>query len=199
MGQYSRLLIIEDCLDGRVVKFTHNNHWQLTKKISEKPWDGTDKEEREEFGDTWQPHEEHAVYECTQVRGSRVGDVAIMKVRLDNDPKERARDASGMRLNFSTKNEIEVLQQLTAARCSVTPALLASKIDVQDESVLNSQGKPKFEEEWGEKRQWWMPGGYIVYILMSKLNAQTLHEDVYWGFDRQQRDEVRSAFKKAYL
>ncbi|KAL8954275.1 MAG: hypothetical protein Q9183_007225 [Haloplaca sp. 2 TL-2023] len=199
MGGWGRPLIIKDCLDARVVKFSNSNHWQLTKKISEKACEGTDEEERKEDQDDWQPHEEHAVFECKQVRGSRVGHMAIMKIRLDNDAKERAKDASGMRINGSTRNEIKVLQRLTAARCSATPALLASKIDVQDESVLNSRGKPRFENEWGKNRQWWMPGGYVVYILMSRLDAQPLDTNVYWDFERQQRDEVRSAFKDAYL
>lgn len=119
-----------------------------------------------------------------------------------NDPRQRAKDASGMRLNSATKNEIEILQRLTAARCSVTPSLLAVKIDVQDVSVLNSKGKPGFEEQWGENKQWWMPGGYIVYILMTKLDAEPLDIILFWDervFNKQQRDEVRSAFQASYL
>ena len=226
MGPPRRPLILEDCLDRRIVRFSDNNQWQLTEKVCEKPWNGSYEEEREEYKDDWEPHEAHAVYECTQVRGFKAGAVGIMKIRLEsviarsttspscrlltstrvphdlppsNDSNERAKDASGMRLNSSTSNEIEVLERLTAARCSVTPALLAFKIDVQDDSVLNSRGKPRFEEEWGENRQWWMPGGYIVYILMSKLDAQPLDTNVYWDFDRHQRDEVRSAFKAAFM
>ncbi|KAL9633078.1 MAG: hypothetical protein Q9204_003539 [Flavoplaca sp. TL-2023a] len=204
-----RPLILEDCLDRRVVKFSDNNHWQLTVKISEKPWDGSYDSEREEYED-WQPHEAHAVYECRQIRGSNVGTVAIMKIRLEvprhlppsDDPKERAKDASGMRLNYATDNEIKILQRLTNARCSVTPSLLGFKIDVQDSSVLNSTGKPGFEEKWGEDKQWWMPGGYIAYILMTKLHAQPLNIQLYWDdktFGKQQRDEVRRAFQAAYL
>lgn len=119
-----------------------------------------------------------------------------------NDPRQRAKDASGMRLNSATKNEIEILQRLTAARCSVTPSLLAVKIDVQDVSVLNSKGKPGFEERWGANKQWWMPGGYIVYILMTKLDAEPLDIILFWDervFNKQQRDEVRSAFQASYL
>lgn len=119
-----------------------------------------------------------------------------------NDPQQRAKDASGMRLNSATQNEIEILQRLTAARCSATPSLLAVKIDVQDVSLLNSKGKPRFEEQWGENKQWWMPGGYIVYILMTKLDAEPLDIVVFWDervFNKQQRDEVRSAFQASYL
>ncbi|KAI4218593.1 MAG: hypothetical protein L6R36_008872, partial [Xanthoria steineri] len=102
----------------------------------------------------------------------------------------------------ATQNEIEVLQRLTAARCSATPSLLAVKIDVQDVSLLNSKGKPRFEEQWGENKQWWMPGGYIVYILMTKLDAEPLDIVVFWDervFNKQQRDEVRNAFQASYL
>ena len=79
MGRPHRLYVIEDCLDGRVVTFPDDTTWQLTKKISEKSWEGS--ETREEAD--WQPSEAHAVYECTQIRGSHPGSVAIVKVRIE--------------------------------------------------------------------------------------------------------------------
>ncbi|KAL9031069.1 MAG: hypothetical protein Q9196_000879, partial [Gyalolechia fulgens] len=108
-----------------------------------------------------------------------------------------------MRLNGATELEIENLEKLTAAGCSVTPTLLAVKIDVQDESILRYPAWDQREDdgdfsEGGTK--WWMPGGYIVYILMGKLPAQSL--DTFWKrdmFTKHDRDEVRNAFKKAYL
>ncbi|KAL8944840.1 MAG: hypothetical protein Q9211_000447 [Gyalolechia sp. 1 TL-2023] len=197
MGYRHRPCIIEDSLDNRLVTFPDKTQWQLTKQLSEKSWEGSDPEERADERD-WVPSEAHAVYECVQMQGPRPSTVAIMKIRVEvpydlppsTDPAERAKEASGMRLNYGTEQEIEALKMLTAAGCSATPNLLAVKIDVQDESVLHYPS--------GER--WWMPGGYIVYILMEKLSAQSLDYGPFWNkFTRHDRDEVRSAFKKAYV
>lgn len=108
-----------------------------------------------------------------------------------------------MRLNDYTVQEIETLKRVTAAGCSATPTLLAVKVGVQDKSsVLNSNGKPGFSSRWDENVQWWMPGGYIVYILMNKIPAEPLNYNTYWRgqlFTKEDRDEIRSAFKKAYM
>lgn len=104
-----------------------------------------------------------------------------------------------MRLNAYTEQEIETLQRLTAAGCSVTPSLLAVHIGVQDESLLNSQDKPELQRRWGDIR-WWMPGGYIVYILMTKLPGQSLES--FWDgkkFTLQDRNDIRNSFRKAFL
>ncbi|KAL8949738.1 MAG: hypothetical protein Q9222_004184 [Ikaeria aurantiellina] len=194
MGGSGRSLLLEDSLDRRVVTFSDDNRWQLTKKLSEKPWAGSYEDQRGKDED-WQPHEAHAIYECIQIRGPRIGMLAIMKVRIDDDPNQRGKDASGMRLNSASENEIEILQRLTAAHCSVTPSLLAFKIDAQDDSVLSAKGKPKFGKAWGESKRWWMPGGYIVYILMTKLNAEPLDINAFWAFSRQQRDDIRRKCK----
>lgn len=104
-----------------------------------------------------------------------------------------------MRLNGYTKREIAGLERVTAARCSVTPSLLAVKIEEQDESILNSQDKPEFRHYCGNVK-WWMPGGYVVYILMTKLPGQCLGS--FWDervFTPQERQEIRECFRKSYL
>lgn len=105
----------------------------------------------------------------------------------NHDPQERAKHASGMRLNFYTSAEIRTLERLTAAGCSATPTLLAVKADTQD--ALNHPGLIS---------PWWMPGGYIVYILMARIPAESLDISSFWSFSQNERDEVRSAFRKAY-
>lgn len=107
------------------------------------------------------------------------------------DPTERAKYASGGRLNWATEQEIEALEKVTAAGCSVTPHLLAVKRDLQDESIM----------DWGYLK-WWMPGGYIVYILMTKLPAQPLDLNCFWNpklFNAQDRHEIRQSFREAYM
>ncbi|KAL8946994.1 MAG: hypothetical protein Q9222_006676 [Ikaeria aurantiellina] len=209
MGYDRRDQIIEDSLNNRVVKFSNQTAWRLTKKISEKPWEGTSPEEREEGqegDDEWQPSEAHAVYECTQVYGPRLGTVAIMKIRIEvpyslppnDNAQDRAKESSGMRLNDWTVQEIETLKRLTTAECSSAPRLLGVQVDVQDQSVLYF---PASDQRQSDVR-WWMPGGYIVYILMTKLSAEPLDICSYWEehrFAREDRDEIRTAFRKAYL
>ncbi|KAL8651993.1 MAG: hypothetical protein Q9210_002945 [Variospora velana] len=187
-------------LDDHVVTFPNKTTWQLTKRLAAKPWEGTYACEREELEDweQWQPFEEHSVYECVQVTGPQPGTVAIVKVRMEvpedlppsDDPQERAKHASGMRLNAFTTQEIGMLERLTAERCSVTPTLLAVKVGTQDESLFSGPGF---------NTPWFMPGGYIVYILMAKIPAQPLDINSFWSFTKDERDEVRSAFKKALM
>ncbi|KAL8993365.1 MAG: hypothetical protein Q9169_006398 [Polycauliona sp. 2 TL-2023] len=208
MGRPHRPLILENCLDNRIITFPGNKSWQLTTKISGKRWDGCEPLRRARQED-WQPSEEHAVYECAQTKGPNTSTEAIMKIRLEvpyvlppsDNPKERAKEASGMRLNGATTCEIETLKGLTAAGCSVTPSLLGIKMEVQDKSILAFKSTGD-DDYWVYDRDWWLPGGYIVYILMTKLPAQPLQYRTFWDdsiFNRQERDDVRAAFKRSYL
>lgn len=79
MGLYYIDDVIRDSLDDHIVTFSENNVWQLTKKLSEKPWEGDESQEEAD----WTPSERHVVYECIQIRGSDPGKVAIMKVRIE--------------------------------------------------------------------------------------------------------------------
>ncbi|KAL8875462.1 MAG: hypothetical protein Q9198_006188, partial [Flavoplaca austrocitrina] len=119
-----------------------------------------------------------------------------------SDPKERAKEASGLRYNAYTKGEIDTLQKLTAAGCSATPQLLGVKYDLQDSSILESNSRPA---TGGRRRQdidWWIPGGYIVYILMTRLQAQPLGINTFWDerlFTKQDRDDIREAFQRSFV
>ncbi|KAL8848578.1 MAG: hypothetical protein Q9221_006411 [Calogaya cf. arnoldii] len=209
MGRCRRPLLLENSLDNHVVTFPDQKQWQLTQKLSEKPWEGHTLSERAERKD-WQPDEAHGVYECVQTIGPEVGTKAIMKVRVEaphelppsRNPRERAKEASGMRFNVGTTREIETLKKLTTAGCSVTPNLLGVKIDVQDNLAGASRSKSATEADRHHDIKWWMPGGYIVYILMTKLQAQPLDINTFWDgrtFSRQDRDDIRKAFQKSYM
>lgn len=107
-----------------------------------------------------------------------------------------------MRFNVGTTREIKTLEELTSAGCSVTPRLLGVKIDVQDNLVLEPKSESGFEAYRGHDIDWWMPGGYIVYILMTRLQAQPLDINTFWNekiFTKQDRDNVRIAFQKSYM
>ena len=76
-----------------------------------------------------------------------------------------------------TQNEIEALRMLTQAACSSSPTLLAWKQERQNADM-------------------WLPGGYIVYILMNKLPGICIESIDF--LPRHERDELRKSFKDAW-
>lgn len=93
-------------------------------------------------------------------------------------PSIRAKQATSEMIAQS-KIEVEALSILTNAHCSCMPALLSW--------VKRKQGDDQ-----------WVPGGYILYILMEKLpglNPTYLYDHM----GRQERDDLRAAFKAAWL
>ena len=95
-----------------------------------------------------------------------------------------------------------MLQKLTAAGCSATPQLLGVKYDVQDSLILESNSRPATEGRRRQDIDWWIPGGYIVYILMTRLQAQPLGINTFWDerlFTKQDRDDIREAFQRSFV
>lgn len=82
-----------------------------------------------------------------------------------------------------TEMEIMALERLTAKKCPYTPKLLSITQKQQDSTM-------------------WIPGGWLVFILMEKVPGVPPFNFFYPSKDqpamtRFQRDEVREAFKKA--
>lgn len=102
----------------------------------------------------------------------------------DESPADRAKHALGMRLGPETRREIEGLKRVTEAHCKMTPRLLGVKIEQQDETL---------------SVRWWMPGGYVVYILMEKLPAVPLDYYYFWDLDATEREDIRKSFKEGLL
>jgi len=44
-----------------------------------------------------------------------------------------------------------------------------------------------------------VPGGFLVYTLMTKLPGKRLTASNFWERSREERDEIRAAFKEALL
>jgi hypothetical protein len=81
------------------------------------------------------------------------------------------------------KMEITALKRLTRTECPHTPKLL---------SILRKEQDPTM----------WIPGGYLVFILMEKLPGVPplnlfLPSRTQPAMTRSQRDEVREAFREA--
>lgn len=70
------------------------------------------------------------------------------------------------------------MQTLTRNECTVTPHIRAYKITTQGDDGI-------------------VPGGFLHLIVMDKLPGIQLHEEVFWSFEREERDRIRQAFKEA--
>lgn len=92
-------------------------------------------------------------------------------------PSERAKQADP-EIPHLASNEIEALTILTQAKCLSSPYLIDS---------MNRQ-----------QTDGWVPGGYIHYIVMEMLPGVTVC-DHYCLMERKERDELREAFKKAWM
>ena len=107
----------------------------------------------------------------------------------DLDPPEvRAEYACGGAFNPATEQECTSLENLTEVECTVTPKLIIIQQNFQDESILRSKGGSSY----------WMPGGYVVWIVMEKLPAIPLNLGIYWGLPAQERKALRASFKEGY-
>lgn len=101
---------------------------------------------------------------------------------LHPDPIHRGKEAS-KKSSMYTKMEITALKRLARMNCPYTPKLLSVLRQVQDSTM-------------------WVPGGWLVFVLMEKVPGVPLNN--FWypskekpAMTRSQRDEVREAFKRA--
>ncbi|RJE22201.1 hypothetical protein PHISCL_05449 [Aspergillus sclerotialis] len=75
--------------------------------------------------------------------------------------------------------EIHALEHLTKSKCSSTPAIFAWKHETQGDDG-------------------WVPGGYLDYILMERLPGSRPN-CILGTMERKERDQLREAFKKAWM
>lgn len=101
------------------------------------------------------------------------------KTFLDANADDRAKEA-GLPFAEETEMELQVLRRATDMECEHTPRLLSWK---------------------EEKQTWdmWVPGGYIVFILMSKLPgirlSRSIFNDQFYSLEK--RNQIREAFRVA--
>ncbi|KZF26201.1 hypothetical protein L228DRAFT_242634 [Xylona heveae TC161] len=169
---------------GREITFTEPfpSTWRLEQKLREHERFASEDDVKSGLD-----CEAQAVFVCSRVAG-QVPQEAIVKIRLqipwigtvNEPPHTRAKQAKSD-WTFFAKRELEALSILKHNNCSSSPALLGWKREEQDAHM-------------------WVPGGYMLCILMERLRGVN-PEPYYWGckMDREERDELRAAFKKAYL
>lgn len=96
-------------------------------------------------------------------------------------------------------NEIQQLQRVTKKGVEITPKLLSVKIEPQDETLMWEQHDAEdCDDEKCDGVRWWMPGGYVVYILMEKLPAVALTHTSFWELEFAERQEIRNSFQKGF-
>lgn len=44
-----------------------------------------------------------------------------------------------------------------------------------------------------------VPGGFIVYLVTEELPGKRLSRDAYWNLSSKERNEIRDAFKVAFM
>ncbi|BCR91302.1 uncharacterized protein ACHE_70145A [Aspergillus chevalieri] len=79
-----------------------------------------------------------------------------------------------------TSREIKALKDLTEAKCFCTPKFRAWKHENQD-------------------RNDWVPGGFLDYIVMEKLEGRTLSPELIDSLSNEQQQRLRTAFKRSYI
>lgn len=92
-------------------------------------------------------------------------------------PSHRKRAEQAAKPPKHTQIEAQVLADLTARRCSSTPKLLYHEHTIQDAHM-------------------WVPGGYLIIILMSKVPGTCLW-DIWPELDESEKKLVRASFKES--
>jgi hypothetical protein len=96
--------------------------------------------------------------------------------------EERARQASEI-LDTDSRERVEADEILTRNQCTACPTIRHHEITKQendDDTEL-------------------VPGGLLRYVLFEKAPGIQLDWNLFWSWDREERDAVRSAFREAWL
>ncbi|KAL2216427.1 hypothetical protein M432DRAFT_61931 [Thermoascus aurantiacus ATCC 26904] len=143
-------------LIGREISFTepHQSTWRLDEKVREKYV----QEDEQAFKKIKYISQAWAVFLCTNVQHPDVK--GVMKIHMqipyngsEYDPPALRSEQATEKLSGLAWAEREALQLLTKNGCASTPELLSFK-----------------QEEQGNDM--WVPGGYILYMLMSRLPGE---------------------------
>ncbi|KAE8164785.1 hypothetical protein BDV40DRAFT_298104 [Aspergillus tamarii] len=109
----------------------------------------------------------------------------IMQIPCEG-PEHQPADMRARQASTSYENDLDITSQvyaleiLTDHGCESTPGILARKEDLQKEIDL-------------------VPGGYIIYVLMNYLPGKQLSKGFFWNIEYSVREEIRQAFKTAWL
>ncbi|KAI9035056.1 uncharacterized protein KD926_004672 [Aspergillus affinis] len=165
---------------GQYVEFENSSSWKIVEKLEENETRYT----KEEFEENKFYSESCSIFVCEEPVSLAQ---AVMKIRMQipyigaesESPDIRAQQAQAD-IRGQTLREIKALQGLTKARCSCTPGFKAWKHETQN-------------------RDDWVPGGFIDYILMTRLEGKTVSQELVRELDNEQQQRLRKAFKTSYM
>lgn len=95
------------------------------------------------------------------------------------DSIESRRRQSREDLPRYARDELAALQLLTRGRCKSTPLLISHLQDKQGDDM-------------------WVPGGFVLYILMTKCPGTALEHSGFHTLPPETREDIRKSFKIAY-
>lgn len=93
----------------------------------------------------------------------------------------------------STSAELVALQKFSEEDSPGLPHLVAWKKGVQEEINKKEEGKEEGEGK-EEEAKWPMPGGYVVYIVMTLMPGRHLMDWGFWGLEEEEREVIRERF-----
>lgn len=92
----------------------------------------------------------------------------------------------------STSAELVALQKFSEEDSPGLPHLVAWKKGVQEENQKD-EGEEEGEGK-EEEAKWPMPGGYVVYIVMTLMPGRHLMDWGFWGLEEEEREVIRERF-----
>ncbi|KAJ9615747.1 hypothetical protein H2200_001824 [Cladophialophora chaetospira] len=123
------------------------------------------------------PAEARIVLTCRQTQGnSSAENEYVMKIKIQiRGGEQRPSNSPEAGPSTTTAHELKALQKFHDARTESTPALVDFKTAVQP-----ANGP--------------LPGGYITFLVMSKLPGDSLFNMNYWGMPSEERKEITEKF-----
>ncbi|KAJ0419585.1 hypothetical protein BJY00DRAFT_154447 [Aspergillus carlsbadensis] len=154
--------------------------WELVTNLSDKhlQWSA------EEYCNDPATSAAYGTFLCKSIKNS--DDVAVLRILMQIPyggseyaiQAERARQATVIP-NATTQDELDAAHLLSKNQCTAAPAIRAKETTVQDDSGL-------------------VPGGFISYILQEMAPGTQLNGELFWSYDRKERDCIRDAYKEAW-
>lgn len=181
-----KCFFMEDWI-GKQITFpstTEPSEWRLERKLGEKDDQPTayaynvDSILKGRAGGAYAP------FAC---RNTKTNELAVIKILMQVpwegseyvSASERAKQATTT-LPDNAELDVNPLLILTENKCTAAPLVRAYRKTVQDlEDGL-------------------VPGGFLHFVLMDHAPGQQLSHEMFWGFERRVRDEIRGAFRAAW-
>ncbi|KAE8136552.1 hypothetical protein BDV38DRAFT_283767 [Aspergillus pseudotamarii] len=89
-------------------------------------------------------------------------------------------DQASQKLDYDITSQLGALNTLTNKGCQSTPRVVSMKVEHQKDTDS-------------------VPGGYIVYLLLSQVPGLQFSKAIFWDFEYPVREKIRQAFRAARI